>query len=370
MPAYAAEATLNAILESASQAILVCDPHGSLVLANAMAERLFGYTRGELLNTKIEVLVPARLRSLHVEHRRGFFEDPRVRPMGVGLELAAVRKDGTEFPVEISLSYFENPDGTFAVSFITDITERKRKEDEIRSANEALLRSNAALEQFASAASHDLREPLRMVESYAQLLARRSGDRLGPDAREYIDYITAGVRRLDSLLSAMLNYSRAQQDSGLPRVASGQSALDQALANLSNAVAQSGAVIVAGALPDVAAAETHLVLLFQNLISNAIKYRSEQRPEIEITAPRDGAWVTFSVKDNGIGIAPEHHQRVFGLFKRLHGAKYEGDGVGLAICKRIVESYGGRIWIESQPGSGSRFYFTLPALAERALHKS
>lgn len=363
MLVHAAEATLHAILESASQAILVTEDSGDIILANAMAERMFGYSRQELIGSKIEVLVPPRFREHHAKHRDGYFHDPRVRPMGVGLELAAVRKGGSEFPVEISLSFVRAGERTLAVSFVTDITERVRHDQELRRANEALKRSNAALEQFAFAASHDLREPLRMIESYAQLLDRRYVDKLGSSGADFIHHITDGVGRMNRLLAGILEYSRVQSDTGAPRMASTRAALDQALANLSKIIKQSDALILADVLPDVAAIELHVTQIFQNLIANAIKYRSEERPRIQITATREEDWLKICVKDNGIGIAPEHHERIFGLFKRLHGADVEGTGIGLAICKRLVDAYGGTIGVESNKGKGAKVCFTLPALA-------
>ena len=261
-----------------------------------------------------------------------------------------------------------------------DITDRRQVEEELRTLNRELerrvqertaelARSNAELEQFASVVSHDLQEPLRMVTSYTALLAKRYHGQLDADADEFIGYVVDGVARMRQLITDLLAYSRVNAR-GQQMTATGcESVLTRALENLAVAVAESNAQVSHDPLPTLDADATQLVQLFQNLIGNAIKFRSEQPPVIHISATlQDHHWL-FAVRDNGIGISPQYGERIFEIFQRLHTReRYPGTGIGLAICKKIVERHGGRIWVESQLGSGSTFYFTLlerQALAAR-----
>jgi light-regulated signal transduction histidine kinase (bacteriophytochrome) len=248
----------------------------------------------------------------------------------------------------------------------TDIQQQMEGATQLRIANQALQQSNADLEQFAYAASHDLQEPLRMVSIYSQLLKEEYGNALDRHALSYIDFAVNGARRMSNLLTALLTYSRVANAS--PQIspkADARAAVNSALLNLSTVIDDTRASIEVGTLPAVQVPEIHLVQLFQNLIGNGLKYRKESypdgaRPSITIDAKPDagGAWL-FSVADNGIGIEPEYVTQIFGIFKRLHGPAFEGTGIGLALCQKIVERAGGRIWVESEPGRGSTFFFTL-----------
>jgi PAS domain S-box-containing protein len=241
----------------------------------------------------------------------------------------------------------------------TDIDDRKRVEED-------LLRANQDLEQFAFSASHDLQEPLRSVKIYSQLLAQRFGEGFDEDAQQCMQYLQSGASRMETLLRDLLTYTRLTKLDEPTETADANEALQAALANLAAAIAQSGATIDSGPLPSLRVHGTHLEQIFQNLISNAIKYRSPERaPRITVSAEHEnGRWI-FAVSDNGIGIEPAYRETVFVIFKRLHGNnQYSGSGIGLAICQRIVERYHGRIWVESEPGAGSTFRWTLPALVE------
>jgi PAS domain S-box-containing protein len=263
----------------------------------------------------------------------------------------------------------------------TDIQQQMEGATQLKMANQALQRSNADLEQFAYAASHDLQEPLRMVSIYSQLLQEEYGDSLDIQAASYIQFAVNGATRMSNLLRALLTYSRvanaAPQES---QNTESESAVSAALLNLSATIESSNAAIKVGEMPVVRIPEIHLVQLFQNLIGNALKYRKEEyppgeQPVVHISAKlaRDGMWL-FSVADNGIGIEEEYLTQIFGIFKRLHGQGFEGTGIGLALCQKIVERTGGRIWAESETGKGSTFFFTLPGVAigdeQRAFYNS
>jgi PAS domain S-box-containing protein len=237
----------------------------------------------------------------------------------------------------------------------TDIEEQKRTEDELRRANEQLS-------QFAFAASHDLQEPLRMVLAYSDLLRRRLAANIDEAEREFLDYISEGGHRMHRLLSDLRAYTYAANTvDGDPPLTSCRTALQTAVENLEAAIEENEADVWFDELPSVRVHQLHLVQLFQNLIGNAIKYRGEAPPRIRVRAEPSGASFLFSVADNGIGIDPQYSKLIFGVFKRLHGQRYSGTGIGLAICQKIVENYGGRIWVESELGKGATFRFTLPS---------
>jgi light-regulated signal transduction histidine kinase (bacteriophytochrome) len=238
---------------------------------------------------------------------------------------------------------------------------RREAETQLKKTLEDLQRSNRDLEQFAYIASHDLQEPLRMVGSYVQLLSRRYGDRLDADASEFIQYAVDGAQRMQRLISDLLAYSRVGTRGKPFKNIDCTVILKHVLADLSMAITEAGATITYDPLPTIPVDEIQLRQLLQNLILNAIKFHGNTPPLIHISARRrDGEWV-FSVRDNGIGIDPRHFQRIFLIFQRLHGpGEYQGTGIGLAIAKKIVERHGGEIWVESEPGKGAEFFFTLP----------
>jgi light-regulated signal transduction histidine kinase (bacteriophytochrome) len=239
--------------------------------------------------------------------------------------------------------------------------ELRREVAERQAAEEALRRSNADLEQFAYVASHDLQEPLRMVSSYVQLFARRYAGQVDPQARKYIDYAVDGAKRMQSLINALLEYSRVGRREQPARV-SAEAALAQALENLSSSIVEAGARVTSDPLPDVIVDGRQLVQVFQNLVGNAVKFRRPGvPPRVHVSARIDGDEVVLGVHDNGIGVDPRHADRIFVIFQRLHTRdEYSGTGIGLSIAKKVIDRAGGRIWLESEPGQGSTFYFTLP----------
>lgn len=274
------------------------------------------------------------------------------------------RSDGARLSFILTATPFRSPDGDLIgiVEDFKDITERKRAEAKLEQTLVELARSNAELQQFAYVASHDLQEPLRMVASYVQLLSRRYKGQLDDDADDFIAYAVDGVTRMKALINDLLAYSRVGSHSKPKESTDYKFVLDRTLANLQTAIGDSEAMITHDPLPVVPADATQLDQLFQNLISNAIKFRSEHPPRIHISAEKKGNVWLFSVSDNGIGIDPQYADRIFQIFQRLHNkTDYPGSGIGLAICKKIVERHGGRIWVKSEPGKGSKFYFTILA---------
>ena len=248
---------------------------------------------------------------------------------------------------------------------LRDITGQKQAEAKLKQALAELTRSNTELELFAYVASHDLQEPLRMVASYTQLLARRYRDKLDGDADEFMGYIVDGAMRMQRLINDLLDFSRVGTRGKPFEQTDCEAVLNQAIANLQAAIEDNKAVVTHDPMPNVMADGSQLVQLFQNLIGNAIKFHSDKRPGVHVGAECKGPEWVFSVRDNGIGIDPKYHERIFVIFQRLHGrTEYPGTGIGLAICKKIVERHKGHIWVESQAGMGSTFYFTIPAKGE------
>ncbi|MCX9086042.1 MAG: ATP-binding protein, partial [Candidatus Methanoperedens sp.] len=259
-----------------------------------------------------------------------------------------------------SISVYSTEREYFATVF-DNITERKRAEDELNKRTEELARSNAELEQFVYIASHYLQEPLRTVSNFSQLLAKHYKDKLDAKANQFIGFIVDGTTRMQEMIDDLLEYARVSTREKPFELTDCENVLDQALANVKEAVEESGALVTHDLLPTVMADASQMVQLFQNLLSNAIKFRKEKPLIMGSAAQKGNEWL-FSLKDNGIGIAPEFMEHIFKMFEREHAsAEYPGTGVGLAICKKIVERHGGRIWVESEIGNGSTFYFTIPA---------
>jgi PAS domain S-box-containing protein len=355
------EGRYRGLLEAAPDAMVVVNPSGEIVLLNVQAEKQFGYSRDELIGQKVKNIIPEGFAERLIADALRSTEDALAQQIGTGIELNGLRKEGSEFPIEIMLSPLESTEGILVTAAIRNISVRKKAEADLLRNVEELNRSNEELEQFAYIASHDLQEPLRMVASYTQLIARRYKGKLDADADEFIFYAVDGANRMQRLIQDLLAYSRiGTQGKKLLNISS-EEALQQSLINLSSTIEKSGALVTHGPLPAVAADESQLVQLFQNLVGNAIKYQRDAVPRVHISAAKDGEkkWL-FSVQDNGLGIEPQYFEKIFGMFQRLHKREeYDGTGIGLAICKKIVERHGGDISVESETGQGSTFRFAL-----------
>lgn len=296
----------------------------------------------ELLGKSLALLVPWAA------------QQPSTLKPGNGRDIAGVKKDGSTLQIEVALTLAESPSGPVTLAAIVEVTERRRRED-------ALTRSNRDLEQFAYHASHDLREPLRMVSSFLGLLVQRYNTQLQPDAQRYIHFAVDGASRMQRLIDGLLTYSRVGSQELKLAAVDPASTLRAAWLNLAPVVKETGAQLESEALPVVHADAKLLTQLFQSLLDNALKFRDDKPPQISVSARSNGRSATISFKDNGIGFDMKHRDKVFEVFRRLHEiGKYEGAGMGLAIARRIVELHQGSIDVEAAPNVGCTFHVTLP----------
>ena len=373
------DARYRRLFETAQDGILILDAEtGQVVDANPFMKELLGYSQEEFLGRKLWEIGPFKGEDASKSAFAELQVNDRLHYEGLPLEA----KDGRRVEVEfISNAYLVDATRLIQCN-IRDITERMRvnqaletankemafqieekgkRADELVMINAELARSNAELEQFAYVATHDLQEPLRAVASCVQLLQKRYEGQLDEKAQEFITHAVDGTKRMQTLINDLLAYSRISTDAQVFASTNCELALQEALANLTVAIAESGAVVTQDALPIVSGDATQLTQLFQNLIGNALKFREERPPQIHIGVVRNNGDWRFSVADNGIGMEPQYFERVFLVFQRLHTRKeYQGTGIGLAICKKVVERHGGRIWAESEPGQGATFCFTIP----------
>lgn len=358
------EALLLSAVQSVPDAVVTADEDGRITTWTGGAEAIFGWPAAEILGLEGSVLLPERHRAAFartVEQDRAGGDHP-AHPRGP-VEVTALRRDGTEIPVELTLTPGTHAGRRFYAAIVRDVTARHLAERQHREVMAELARSNSELQQFAAVASHDLREPLRIVDGYLGLLRRRAGDALDPQSLEFIDHAVDAVARMQRLIDDLLRYARAGSG-GTHRepVALGAIARE-AQGTLAAAVEASGARITIEELPEVHGDPALLRQVFQNLLANAMKFTPpDETPEVTVRAHRlDGAW-EISVADRGIGVDPEASARIFEMFGRARGAGRDraGSGIGLAICKRAIEAHGGTIRVVPAPGGGSDFRFSIP----------
>ena len=345
---------LSSAVEQSTSIIIITDVNGNIEYVNPKFTQVTGYTSEEVLGRK------------STETTREVYGKLWATITSGGEwhgELHNKKKSGESYWAQVSISPIKNMDGitTHYLGVQEDITEKKKAQSALQNYAKELERSNEELQQFAYVASHDLQEPLRMITSYLTLLENRYKDKLDDDADEFIEFAVDGAKRMKQLIKDLLQFSRVGTHGKSFQKTNCEAVLKKTLSNLEVAIIENQAEIIYDSLPMIKADDFQLLQLFQNLISNAIKFRSEKPPQIHIGAiSKNGEW-EFSIKDNGIGIEKEYEKRIFVIFQRLHtNNKYPGTGIGLALCKKIVERHGGHIWFESKLGEGSTFYFTIP----------
>jgi PAS domain S-box-containing protein len=360
--------------------MVVVNQRGEIVILNVQAEKQFGYSRDELVGQKVTNIIPEGFAERLIADATRSVADAKAQQIGMGVELSGRRKDGSEFPIEIMLSPLESAEGNMVTAAIRNITVRKKSEEDnaelerrveerteqLAVANQVLEESNVELKQFAYIASHDLQSPLRSISGFVQLLQLEYEAKLDEQGQDWIRRTVQAVAQMQRLVHDLLSYSRVESHSGALTRIPFIDVVNEALTLLESPLHDSGAQVTWGPLPEVMGDRSQLIQLLQNLIGNALNYRSTEPPRIYLSAERGAKEWIFSLRDNGIGIDPNYHEQIFEIFKRLHDQKdYPGTGIGLAVCRRVVNRHGGRIWVESQPGHGSTFHFTIPEGTEQ-----
>lgn len=357
----ASENRFRQILESAPDAVVIVDQSGRIALVNSQTEKLFGYPRTALLDQPVEMLMPEQFRARHINHREGYFSEPRTRPMGLGMELLGKRQDGTEFPVAISLAPLRNPEGMLVSGSIRDITDQRRAEEEMKIRNAQLQAANQELEAFCYSVSHDLRAPLRGIDGFSQALLEDQGEQLDDQGKAHLHRIRAATQRMGELIDDLLSLSRVTR-AEISRKPTDLSAMALSIADEFHRQ-QSERDVEFVVAPNLEAnADPRLMrIVLENLLGNSWKFTSKhERARIEFGRTDQNGSSAFFVRDDGAGFDPAYSHRLFGAFQRLHGmSEFPGTGIGLATVQRIVHRHGGKVWAEGAVNEGATFYFQL-----------
>ena len=388
------ESRYRGLLEAAPDAMVVVNQSGEIVLVNVQAEKQFGYRRDELVGQKMKNIIPEGFAERLIADATRSVADALAQQIGMGIELSGRRKDGSRFPIEIMLSPLDSAEGILVTAAIRNISARKKSEEdnaalenqatslqtardelelrvnertkELAVANQVLEQSNLELKQFAYIASHDLQSPLRSISGFVQLLKLEYEGKLNEEAQDWIRRTVQSIAQMQILIRDLLAYSRVEARSRPFTQIPFLDIVKDALTLLESSVRDSGGQVTWGLLPDIMGDRSQLVQLIQNLVGNGLTYHGDKPPHIHISAERSGKEWIFSVRDNGIGIAPKYYEQIFEIFKRLHDQKdYPGTGIGLAVCRRVVNRHGGKIWVMSEQGQGSTFHFTIPERTEQ-----
>ncbi|MGD9683716.1 MAG: response regulator [Candidatus Obscuribacterales bacterium] len=364
------EEHMKLVLEDSHDAFISMNSDLIITDWNSLAERTFGWKKEEILGKSISFITPPHLRKQFLRNIQNYFEEHPGNFIKTSGEIQAQHRSGIRFPAELGVYRLEQESECTFYGYLRDITRENQTKEEleklVEQRTQELTRSNNELEQFAKIASHDLQEPLRAIEGFSSLLVKRASGQLDKDCIDFLDFIVDGVKRMQTLTQSILIHSQISEKTNLDQTSSGNAVLQAVLDDMQGILDETGASLEVEFLPDVAVEKSQMVQLFQNLLSNSIKYRGTSPPIISIRAKRTMSQWVFSFRDNGIGIEPQYAENIFDMFSRLHTKQeYPGTGMGLAICKRIVNSHGGRIWVESALGKGSNFMFTLPSSKEK-----
>jgi PAS domain S-box-containing protein len=361
--------SVDQILESAPDAMLLVGPGGKILQINSLTEGLFGYTREELIGQSVELLVPPDARALHVQHRGGYYEHPHKRMMETGLELYGLRKDGSQFPIEVSLSPLETDAGTFVLGAVRDRTKKQKVEAEIRALNAELQKklreleaANREMEEFTYSTAHDLRAPVRHMHTFANLLMQSTGEALKAEERNNLQKIILSAKRLGLMIDHLLEFSRLGREPLKMRPVDLNRLAQEIQSGYEDALEERGVTWKISNLPKVQADSAMLRIALTNLVDNALKFtRGRRSAVIEVGSYSDGEATTLYVKDNGVGFEMEYAGKLFQVFQRLHHQyEFEGTGIGLAAVRRIAERHGGKTWAEGRPEEGATFYISIP----------
>lgn len=354
------------LFEFAPDAIMLVGLAGNVLRSNKHAERLFGYTRTQLLGMNVEVLLPERFRARHLEHRKAYMESPRLRPMGSELELYALKEDGTEFPVNIALGPFQLDKDAVVIAVIRDISSYKASQELIKRQTSELIEAMKQLEAFSYSVSHDLRAPLRHLSSYADQLRKRLIDQPDEKVHRYMLAIANATKRMERLIDDLLAFSRLGLSKPEKRKVNLNILVTEVLKEMADDIKTCEIEWRFDELPVVDGDRALLKLVLNNLISNAVKYtRRCSNPEISVRCRDTGKEIICSVSDNGIGFDMQFKERIFDVFQRLHTEEeFEGTGIGLANVRRIIARHGGKTWAEGAVDHGATFFFSLPKREE------